>query len=146
MDELIQSLKKCIGTVTCLYFKTHAFHWNIQGIHFPSLHPFFEDQYKNIWKSIDDFSEQLRQLDAYAPAALSRILELSQIEEQIHVPTAPDMIQELLEGHEIMISLLSQTFQLASKANKQGLANFIADRIEAHTKMRWMLRATSKIE
>lgn len=146
MNELIQNLKDCLGTAFVLYFKTHACHWNIEGIHFPAFHPFFENQYKIIWKSIDDFSEQLRQLDAYAPSSLFRMIELSKIEEQPHVPTAPDMVQELFEGHEVMIALLTTTFQLATKENKQGLANFIADRIEAHTKMRWMLRVTAKTE
>lgn len=146
MNDLIQYMKHCLGTVFSLYVKTHAFHFNIEGIHFPSFHPFFEDQYQILWKSIDDFAEQMRQLDSYAPYSPSRLMELSKIQEQPLVPTAPDMILELLHDHEIMIELLGQTFQIANKLNKQGLANFIAERIEAHTKMRWMLRVTAKIE
>jgi starvation-inducible DNA-binding protein len=126
--------------------KTHHFHFNIEGIHFPSFHPFFEEQYKILWKSIDDFAEQLRQLDSYAPYSPTRLIELSRIKEQPLVPTAPDMILELLEDHQKLIDLLTITFGLANKTNKQGLANFIAERIEASTKMRWMLRVTSKIE
>jgi starvation-inducible DNA-binding protein len=146
MEQLIQNMKHCLGTVVCLYFKTHSYHFNIEGIHFPSLHPFFEEQYKILWKSIDDFGEQIRQLNAYAPSSLARMIELSKIEEQPHVPTAPDMILDLLENHGTMIALLTETFQIANKENKQGLANFLAERLEAHTKMQWMLRATSKIE
>lgn len=146
MEELIQNMKYCLGTVVALYFKTHAFHFNVEGIHFPAMHLFFDGQYKELWESVDDFGEQIRQLEAYAPSSLLRMLELSKIEEQPHVPSAHDMVTELVDDHKIMISLLTATFAAAVKENKQGLANFLADRLEAHNKMLWMLRSTAKID
>lgn len=144
MDDLLQNLKKCLGTIMVLYYKTHAFHFNVEGSDFPQYHEFFDSQYKKIWKSVDDFGEHIRQLDAFTPSTLSRMIELSVIEEQPLVPSPHDMIEELYHDQDKIIEQLTKTFNLASKSNKQGLANFLADRLEYHVKIRWMLRATSK--
>lgn len=144
MDDLLQNLKKCLGTIMVLYYKTHAFHFNVEGSDFPQYHEFFDSQYKKIWKSVDDFGEHIRQLDAFTPSTLSRMIELSVIDEQPLVPGPHDMIEELYHDQDKIIEQLTKTFNLASKSNKQGLANFLADRLEYHVKIRWMLRSTSK--
>jgi starvation-inducible DNA-binding protein len=144
MEQLIQTMKECLGTVMVLYFKTHGFHWNVEGAIFPAYHKFFEEQYEKMWESVDGFAEQIRQLDAYSPSSLGRMIELSKINEQPKVPEPVEMIEELFQDHCTLITMLTEAFTIATQENKQGLANFLADKIEDHTKMRWMLRATGK--
>jgi DNA-binding ferritin-like protein len=45
-----------------------------------------------------------------------------------------------------MLDLLNQVFQVATEENQQGIANFIAERIDAHQKHGWMLRSYLKEE
>ena len=54
------------------------------------------------------------------------------------------MIEELLANNMQMIDLLNQTFAAAEQENQQGIANFIAERIDAHGKHGWQLKSFLK--
>jgi starvation-inducible DNA-binding protein len=144
MDKLIQLMKISLGTVFTYYLKTHSAHWNVEGISFVSLHRLFGDVYQDAWTSVDDIAEQIRQLDAYAPGSLERFIELSRIKGTNEVLTAHDMLLMLMKDTEAVMAVLTETFHAAEAEDKQGLANFLAARIEAHSKYRWQLRATAK--
>ncbi len=58
--------------------------------------------------------------------------------------TARLMLEELLANNGQMLDLLNETFQVATEENQQGIANFIAERIDAHQKHGWMLRSYLK--
>ena len=51
-----------------LYLKTRNAHWNIQGSDFHSKHKFFEGQYEQPDKIMDDVAESIRALGHCAPA------------------------------------------------------------------------------
>ena len=42
--EISEALRKALADTFVLYFKTHSFHWNVEGIHFRALHILFEEQ------------------------------------------------------------------------------------------------------
>jgi len=144
MDNLIAAVKIVLGTAFTLYLKTHSCHWNVEGAQFPAYHQLFGDIYAEIWASIDDIAEQIRQLDAYAPSSLERFAELSRVKSNNEVLVAADMLAMLVKDNETMIATLTETLHMAEKLDKQGLVNFLAGRIEAHSKFRWQLRATAK--
>jgi DNA-binding ferritin-like protein len=54
------------------------------------------------------------------------------------------MIEELLGNNTQVIDLLNQCFSEAEQENQQGIANFIAERLDAHGKHSWMLRSFLK--
>jgi hypothetical protein len=54
------------------------------------------------------------------------------------------MIEELLADTALMIDLLNQCFAAAEQENQQGIANFIAERLDAMAKHAWMLRSFLK--
>jgi DNA-binding ferritin-like protein len=54
------------------------------------------------------------------------------------------MIQELLDDNNAIQSILTQTFQSATDEKNEGIANFIAERMDAHAKHGWMLRSFLK--
>ena len=137
-------MKIVLGTSFALYLKSHACHWNVEGPSFVSYHRLFGDIYDDIWHAVDDIAEQIRQLDAYAPASLERLVELSRVKGNNEVLPASDMLVMLLKDTEIMIAVLTETLHLAAAEDRQGLVNFLAARVEAHAKHRWMLRATAK--
>jgi starvation-inducible DNA-binding protein len=56
------------------------------------------------------------------------------------------MIEELLTDNETIIDLLNQCFASAEEENQQGIADFIASRIDAHAKHGWMLRSFTKVD
>jgi DNA-binding ferritin-like protein len=54
------------------------------------------------------------------------------------------MIEELQDDNVRMIDVLNTCFASAEAENQQGIANFIAERLDAHGKHGWMLRSFLK--
>jgi starvation-inducible DNA-binding protein len=142
---LADSLKTLLATEYAFVIKAQFFHWNVEGPDFSQLHKFFGKLYDEVYEnSIDRTAEYIRTLDDYAPGSFERFLELSSITGQTKVPRARLMIEELLANNMQMIDLLNETFAAAEQENQQGIANFVAERIDAHGKHGWMLRSFLK--
>ena len=54
------------------------------------------------------------------------------------------MLGSLLRSNNIIISDLKSAFPIATEANEEGLANYIAERIDAHQKWAWKISASLK--
>ena len=145
MNELAQGLWAVLATSFSLYFKTHAFHWNVEGPNFPQLHALFGSQYEELYGSLDATAELIRQLDAYAPMNPEVLLRASPVKGETGKPSAAEMVHRLVADHDIMIGVLNAAFQMAEAAGDQAAQDYLAGRLEAHKKHRWMLVATSKV-
>ena len=142
---LADALKTLLATEYAFVIKAQFFHWNVEGPDFAQLHEFFGDLYEEVYdNSIDRTAEYIRTLDDYTPGSLVRFNELSVIEDQTKIPRARLMIEELQANNQQMIELLNQTFEVAVNEKQEGIANFIAERIDAHGKHGWMLRSFLK--
>lgn len=141
---LADDLKTLLGTQYALSIKAQNFHWNVEGPDFAQYHDFFGNFYSEVYSVVDKIAEYIRTLQEYSPGSLSRFGELSVIQDQIKIPRARLMIEELLSDNGVMIDLLNQCFASAEQENNQGIANFIAERLDAHGKHGWMLRSFLK--
>jgi len=142
---LADALKTLLATAYAFSIKTQNFHWNIEGADFPQYHKFLDELYSEVYEnSIDRLAEMIRQLDSYAPGSLVRFSELSQIEDQTKIPRAELMFQELFADNAKLRDMYKEAFHIAEDADEQGIANFIAERIDAHGKHAWMLRSILK--
>jgi len=141
---LVDSLKILLGSTFSFYVKIHGFHFNIEGDNFPQYHAFLGDFYADVYGSIDPVGEYIRTLNSYTPGSLTRFAELTIIQDQLKVPRAELMMAELAEDNAKIIDLLNTCFAAAEEENKQGIANFIAERLDAHEKHAWMLRSILK--
>ena len=141
---LADNLKVLLGSTFAFYVKIHGFHFNIEGDNFPQYHEFLGDFYTDVYGSIDPIGEYIRTLDSYAPGSLTRYAELTIIQDQLKIPRAELMFAELYEDNSKMIELLNHCFSSATQENKQGIANFIAERLDAHEKHQWQLRSILK--
>jgi DNA-binding ferritin-like protein len=56
------------------------------------------------------------------------------------------MVAELHADNQKMIELLKEVFKVAEEADEQGIANFIAERLDAHGKHGWFLRSILKTD
>ena len=141
---LADALKTILASTMVFSAKARGFHWNVEGANFPQYHEFFGDLYTEVYDSTDKCAELVRQLDSYAPGSMSRFLELSIIGEQTKIPRAELMIAELYDDNEKIVALLKESFTVAEEENEQGIADFIAGRIDAHGKWKWQLRSILK--
>jgi len=142
---LADNLKILLATQYAFVIKSQYFHWNVEGHRFVSLHKFFGDVYEEVYEnSIDQTAEYIRIIDSFAPGSFERFSELSLVPGQTRIPKADLMIQELLGDCELVISHLNACFASAEEENQQGIADFIAGRIDAMGKHAWQLRSLLK--
>ena len=144
MDELIQSMKKGLANTFAFYLKAHGFHWNVEGANFPQYHALFERIYEEVYGSVDQWAEEIRAMDAYAPASFARFSELTDIQDEIKILDASGMLEKLLADNAIVLASIESAYELAETAGNHGLSNFLAERQDAHAKHAWQLRATLK--
>jgi starvation-inducible DNA-binding protein len=144
MDELVQAMKKALADTFAFYLKAHGFHWNVEGRTFAQDHAFFGTIYEEVYGSLDQFAEEIRTMDAYAPASFARFSELTTIEDEIKILNAQGMYEKLLADNSIVMASVEQAYELAEAAHNHGLSNFLAERQDAHAKHAWQLRATLK--
>jgi starvation-inducible DNA-binding protein len=141
---LADDLKTLLASQEALALKARNFHWNVEGPDFAQLHKFFGKIYDEVYGVTDRTAEYIRTLDEYSPGSFERYQELSIIQGQTKIPRARLMIEELLSDNANMINFLNQCFTSAEQENNQGIANFIAERLDAHGKHGWMLRSFLK--
>ena len=144
MDELVQAMKKALADTFAFYLKAQGFHWNVEGPNFPQYHALFDTIYNEVYGSIDQFAEEIRAMDAYAPASFARFSELTSLEDEIQILNAQGMLAKLLADNDVVLSGLEQAYELAEVAHNHGLSNFLAERQDAHKKHAWQLKATLK--
>ncbi|WP_287357949.1 ferritin-like domain-containing protein [Moorena sp. SIO3B2] len=70
--EIAEGLSCLLADTYTLYLKTHAFHWNVTGPMFNSLHLMFEQQYNELALAVDAVAERIIRVDVrYYPEHLS---------------------------------------------------------------------------
>ena len=141
---LIDELKKVHADAFTFYLKAHFYHWNVEGPDFPQYHDFLQNLYQEVFASVDTFAELIRTLDSYAPGTLTRLKELTTIEETDDVPDAMTMMSRLLQENNILRASLLTAYKTAESTGEVGISNFLQDRIQAHEKHGWMLRSILK--
>ena len=144
METLQELMKKVLADTFAMYLKAHNYHWNVEGPMFVQLHDFFGELYGELHGAVDPIAEEIRALNAYAPGSFTRYLELSDIEDEMSIPDAMTMVRRLSEDNLKVLETLNVAFKLADEFDKQGLADFIAGRIDTHEKHGWMLRSITR--
>ena len=142
---LADLLKTYLASTFAYYLKSHMFHWNVEGPDFPQYHELIGKIYQDVHDSVDNFAEEIRALDAYAPGSYTRFSELSLVEEDNTLVPANIMISRLLNDTYIVVEHLTAVYELCENNKKYGLSDFIAGRIDTLNKFAWQLKATLKI-
>lgn len=140
-EEVAKGLSRLLADTYTLYFKTHAFHWNVTGPMFNTLHLMFESQYTELWAATDVIAERIRSLDAFAPGSYGELGRLTSLKEAQGVPNAKEMIAHLLEGNETVARTARSLFKSAENANDEATMDLLTQRLQVHEKTAWMLRS-----
>lgn len=139
---LSDNLKVMLATSYAFVIKAQNFHWNVEGADFPQYHAFLGDLYNEVYSNaIDKTAEYIRILGGYTPGSITRYAELSKIQDQTKIPRAELMIAELAQDNQLILGMWKETFPIAEQEGEQGIADFIASRIDAHGKWAWQLRS-----
>ena len=144
MEEITNPLKVAFADTYALYVKAQNYHWNVEGPMFPMYHEFFGNLYEEVGGAIDRFAEEIRAQGAYAPAAFGRFSELATIEDEVLIINAVEMVTNLYSDNMKVYVSLKIARDAADQYGQNGLVNFLEERLDAHKKHDWMLKATMK--
>lgn len=134
-------LGRVLADTYTLYLKTHNYHWNVTGPRFRDLHLMFEEQYTELAAAVDAIAERIRTLGFPAPGTYREYSELTRIEERPGVPSAEDMVGDLVIAQEVVVRTCREMLPLAQQADDESTASLVADRMAVHEKAAWMLRS-----
>lgn len=138
---IVNGLSRLLADTYTIYLKTHNYHWNVTGPMFTSLHTLFEQQYTELAAAVDIIAERIRALGEFAPGSYQAFAKLTEIKEENDVPNAEQMIQNLLNSHEVIIRHARQLLQTAAIETDDVSADLLTQRMEFHEKNAWMLRS-----
>ncbi|HKZ74898.1 MAG TPA: Dps family protein [Steroidobacteraceae bacterium] len=139
--QIADGLSNVLADTYALYLKTHAFHWNVEGPMFNTLHQMFMEQYTELWNALDSIAERIRSLGFPAPGTYREFAKRASIEETEGVPEAMRMVELLMKGHEAVARTARQVFPLADRAGDESTADLLTQRLQVHEKTAWMLRS-----
>lgn len=142
-ESLCDLLAEQLADVVAFKMIAHGYHWNVKGAQFAEYHSLFGAIYEDADASIDPIAENILKLGYDAPFRLSDFQQLRELEEPALVPDTPAaMAQSLHDLNEDIIAGYNEAYAASQSENQQGIANFLAERIDAHQKWAWQLRSS----
>lgn len=140
--KVAEALTTLLADTYALYFKTHSYHWNVEGPHFYALHKMFEEQYGALHDAADELAERIRALGVKAPVSYAAMAARSAVTEDASAPDWKTMVANLLAGHETVIRSARHVHAAAEKAGDEVTMDLMVERLDYSEKTAWMLRAT----
>lgn len=140
--QMGESLKKVLSDTYVLMVKTHGYHWNVTGSLFPQLHLFLEAQYNELFEAADAVAEQIRKIDVLALGSMASFLSTTVVKEASNQNiSAAAMLKDLVKTHEQVRARVSEAGDLANELGDKASEDLMIDRLHAHDKALWMLKA-----
>lgn len=139
--QVAKGLSKLLADSYLLYLKTQNYHWNVTGKMFQSLHILFEEQYQDLAQAVDVIAERIRALGEFAPGSFNAFTKVTSIKEETAIPTAEEMIHNLVIGNEAVVTTAREIINLCEEAEDDVTADLMVERMQKHEKNAWMLRS-----
>lgn len=129
------ALAALLPAVFDVYARAHEAHWNVTGDDFAQFHELFGAIYEDVYGSVDPIAENIRKLGSLAPSLTLSARSLPGVDPET-------LAADLLMANEALCERICAAFDVASAAGQQGIANFLAERQDAHQMWSWQLRAS----
>ncbi|NCC21247.1 MAG: DNA starvation/stationary phase protection protein [Alphaproteobacteria bacterium] len=142
--DVTEGLARVLADTFVLYFKTHAFHWNVTGVQFKALHELFEEQYTELWNAVDELAERIRALDAWAATSMKEIQDKATLREVGQLPDADEMVKALAADNRAIVDSLYSALRAAQDAGDEATTDMLIARVQVHEKAAWMLESIGR--
>jgi starvation-inducible DNA-binding protein len=136
-------LNQDLADTYLLLVKTKKYHWDVVGPQFMTLHKLWQQHYEALTINVDVIAERVRSLGGYPAGTMEGFLKICSLKEHPgNVPTATEMVSQLLEDHEQVVRNLRQhVAQCSNEFKDDGTADFLTGLMEQHEEIAWMLRS-----
>jgi len=140
--DVVAVLRTLLADTYGLVVQAQGAHWNVKGADFSQYHELFGEIYEDVYGSIDPMAESILKMGSDAPGSLSQMATLRTVQDRAAGSEPVALARALAVVNDEVLARLSMAFDVANAANEQGVANFLAERIDMHQKWRWQLKAS----
>jgi len=142
-NSLITQLTQLYADNFVTYYKSHGYHFNVEGPMFAQDHALLEEIYDFLWAQHDMLGEQIRQMDKAVPCSLKDVLKMSEIIEcDSPQKTSKEMFTWLNKDFDCLIEYAQTLYDDADLSSQGGLATLIGDYLKDLSKLNWKVKAT----
>lgn len=142
---LADDLRVLLADLIAFHLRAYGHHWNVEGPNFREYHGLFGDIVDDVYGSIDPLAENIRKLGEHVPFRIERHVDAKCLPDKQKVSSdCKALAEDLLDCNEHLVTQLKAAFHAADEADEQGIADFLAGRIDAHQKHSWFLKASLK--
>lgn len=139
--DMVNALNQLLANYHVHYQKLRNYHWNVKGPDFFDIHEKFEDQYNEAKLNIDDIAERIRVFGFTPMSTLKEYLANSEIKETGSDLSGTEMVEEILNDYEILLSFMTDVANAAIDIGDVGTENMINAFINKLEKSHWMFSA-----
>ena len=143
-SPVIAALRVCLANSYALTAITQTAHWNIEGRNFFELHEELGDIYSDLFDSVDEIAERIRQLDSYIVADIAGFAVSSTIK-GVAVPSSQEAyITNVMDGIKELVKSFKVLEAVAAKNSDLETQDLGIKRNEVLQKTIWKLRSYLK--
>jgi starvation-inducible DNA-binding protein len=125
------------------YYKSHGYHFNVEGPMFAQDHALLEEIYDFLWAQHDMLGEQIRQMDKGVPCSLKEVLNMTDITECDNAKKpSKEMFTWLNQDFDDLVDHAQKLYDEADMQCYGGLATLVGDYIKDLSKLNWKVKAT----
>jgi starvation-inducible DNA-binding protein len=141
-EGLAQKLAVLLGTTVVAQYMAHGYHWNVKGPEFTQFHDFFGEIYEDWAGEEDRIAEYIRIVGYDAPHSLQEFLAVACLDSKPCSGNPMEMAANLYEANMVLHNCVEDIFNLATAIGMQGIADWAASRMDAHSKWSWKIGTT----
>jgi starvation-inducible DNA-binding protein len=138
-NEVVQSLNLLLANLHVHYQKLRNYHWNVTGSDFFDLHERFEEEYNEVKVEIDEIAERIRVFGHTPVSTLKEYLDMSEIKETGTDLTGNEMVKEVLNDFEILLSFMVDALEASGEIGDVATEDMLTGYIKRTEKVHWML-------
>ncbi|MGD1842129.1 MAG: Dps family protein [Thermonemataceae bacterium] len=137
-NKTVSSLNTLLANYHIHYQKLRNYHWNVTGADFFDIHEKFEEQYNDVKVAIDDIAERIRVFGEKPMSTLKEYLEHSEIKETTNELSADEMVKEILNDYEILLTYMFKVVRACLESGDFATEEMVKSFIKKIEKNHWM--------
>ncbi|NNC82943.1 MAG: DNA starvation/stationary phase protection protein [Flavobacteriales bacterium] len=144
--NVVEKLNLLLANYEVHYQKLRNFHWNVVGPDFFDIHEKLEEQYNFTKEAIDVIAERIRIFGKRPFSTFKEFLDNSEIQEVPADFKSSEMITEVLNDFEILLTHLTETYDEAAEIGDIGTTHMVEEFMQNVEIKYWMFASFNKSE
>ena len=140
-EREIEQLQILLANYQLYYQNLRNFHWNVGGREFFELHAKFEELYNDANDKVDEIAERILTLEGHPVGNFSDYVAISSIQEANSNSSGTEMVQQIIDSHNILIEKVKDVIAEANKNEDEGTLDILPAYISYFEKLNWMFKA-----